>query len=74
MNSLLPDKGLAIQTSLFRIGLFVMHASTVATDKGLAMSTYSLKQRSVQPRTCARIGVGGLHGNQFAKNSPTKIS
>ena len=29
MSNLLPDKGLAIQSSLFRIGLFAMHASTV---------------------------------------------
>ena len=35
-----------------------------------------LKQRSVQPCTCTKIniGVGGLHGNQFAKNGPAKIS
>ena len=35
----------------------------------------ALKQMSVQPCTCAiNIGVGGLHGNQFAKNRPAKIN
>ena len=35
-----------------------------------------LKQRNVQPCTCVglSIGMGGLHGNQFAKNNPAKIS